>query len=68
MYWHFSPGVFHILNLNFSKISAEDLKGISRRSEHRKQDNNKRDLTEKRYDDVKLFKYLRIGSVPRPLE
>jgi hypothetical protein len=64
---HFSRSVSN-LNLNFSKLFAEDLNGISRRPKPRKQDNNKRDLTEIKHDDVKLCRYLRIGSVPRPLE
>jgi hypothetical protein len=68
MNWYFSPGVFHILNLKFSKTPAEDLKGQSRRPKHRKQDNIKIDLKEERRDDVKLFRCFRIGSVPRSLE
>jgi hypothetical protein len=56
------------LNLRFSKIPAEYLKGISRGRKHRKQDDIKADLKETMSDDVKLFRYLRIGSVPRSSE
>ena len=48
MYWYFSAGVFHILNLKFSKILTEHLKGQSRRPKHRKRDNIKIYLKETR--------------------
>jgi len=68
MYWYFSPGVFHTLNLKFSKILAEHLKEQSRRPKHRKQDNIKIDLKETRFVDMKLFRSFKIESVPRSLE
>jgi hypothetical protein len=68
MYWYFSLGVFHILNIKFSKIVAEHLKKQSRRTKHRKQDNIKIYLEETRCNDVKLFRCFRIGSVLRYLE
>jgi hypothetical protein len=46
MYWYFSAGVFHILDIKFSKILTEHLKGQSRIPKHRKQDNIKTDLKE----------------------